>query len=38
VPPKHDMAAWADTLNENADKINRLLFTHLDYAAVGQRP
>ncbi len=29
---------WAATLNENADKLNRLLFTHLDYAAVGHRP
>jgi 2-polyprenyl-3-methyl-5-hydroxy-6-metoxy-1,4-benzoquinol methylase len=38
VPSRPDLAAWADTLNENADKINRLLFTHLDYAAIGQRP
>ena len=29
---------WAATLNENADKLNRLLFTHLDYAAIGYRP
>ena len=32
------LAEWAATLNENADKLNRLLFTHLDYAAVGHRP
>ena len=32
------LAEWAATLNENADKLNRLLFTHLDYAAVGYRP
>jgi hypothetical protein len=32
------LADWAATLNENADKLNRLLFTHLDYAAVGYRP
>lgn len=27
----------AEVLNANAQKINRLLFTHLDYAAVGRR-
>jgi SAM-dependent methyltransferase len=32
------LAEWAATLNENADKLNRLLFTHLDYAAIGYRP
>jgi SAM-dependent methyltransferase len=26
-----------DTLNANVEKINRLLFTHLDYAAIGTR-
>jgi SAM-dependent methyltransferase len=26
-----------DTLNANVEKINRLLFTHLDYAAIGRR-
>jgi O-antigen chain-terminating methyltransferase len=25
------------TLNENVEKINRLLFTYLDYAAIGKR-
>ena len=29
--------AAVDTLNANADRINRLLFTHLDYAAVATR-
>jgi O-antigen chain-terminating methyltransferase len=27
-----------DTLNANVDKLNSLLFTYLDYAAVGRRP
>lgn len=27
-----------DTLNANVEKVNRLLFTYLDYAAVGRRP
>jgi SAM-dependent methyltransferase len=27
-----------ETLNANVEKINRLLFTYLDYAAVGYRP
>ena len=31
-------ADLAETFNANVDKINRLLFTHLDYAAVGVRP
>jgi SAM-dependent methyltransferase len=26
-----------ETLNANVEKINRLLFTHLDYAAIGRR-
>lgn len=28
----------AETLNANVDKLNDLLFTYLDYAAVGRRP
>ena len=28
----------ADTLNANVDKLNGLLFTYLDYAAVGRKP
>jgi O-antigen chain-terminating methyltransferase len=31
-------AEWAETLNANIEKINRLLFTWLDYAAIGRRP
>ena len=30
-------ADWADTLNANIEKINSLLFTWLDYAAIGRR-
>ena len=28
---------WADTFNGNVERINRLLFTWLDYAAIGRR-
>jgi SAM-dependent methyltransferase len=31
------LADLVDTLNANAEKINRLLFTYLDYAAIGIR-
>jgi O-antigen chain-terminating methyltransferase len=31
------LADLVDTLNANAEKINRLLFTYLDYAAIGTR-
>jgi len=31
------LADWADTINANVEKINRLLFTWLDYAAIGRR-
>jgi SAM-dependent methyltransferase len=27
----------ADTLNANVDRLNAMLFTHMDYAAVGER-
>jgi SAM-dependent methyltransferase len=27
-----------ETFNENVEKLNRLLFTYLDYAVVGERP
>lgn len=27
----------ADTVNANVDRLNNLLFTHLDYAAIGER-
>ena len=29
---------WAETINANVEKINSLLFTWLDYAAIGHRP
>jgi SAM-dependent methyltransferase len=32
-----ELRAAADTLNANVDRLNRLLFTHFDYAAVGVR-
>jgi 2-polyprenyl-3-methyl-5-hydroxy-6-metoxy-1,4-benzoquinol methylase len=32
------LAESIDTLNANVEKINRLLFTYLDYAAIGRRP
>ena len=28
---------WVETLNANVEKINNLLFTNLDYAAIGHR-
>jgi len=31
------LADLVETLNANVEKINRLLFTYLDYAAVGFR-
>jgi O-antigen chain-terminating methyltransferase len=31
-------AESVETLNANVEKINRLLFTYLDYAAIGRRP
>ena len=37
TPAAGQLAAWADTLNENVDKLNRLLFTWMDYAAIGYR-
>ena len=38
VPASVGSADIAATLNANVEKINRLLFTHLDYAAIGKRP
>ena len=35
--PSPQLGDSVDTLNANVEKINRLLFTHLDYAAVGRR-
>jgi O-antigen chain-terminating methyltransferase len=37
-PADTTLADWAETINANVDKINRLLFTWLDYAAIGHRP
>jgi SAM-dependent methyltransferase len=37
APGAPALADWADTLNANVEKINRLLFTYLDYAAIGRR-
>ena len=37
LPPTPALGDAVPTLNENADKINRLLFTYLDYAAIGRR-
>ena len=35
--PGGRLADAIDVLNENADKLNGLLFTHMDYAAIGER-
>jgi SAM-dependent methyltransferase/exonuclease VII small subunit len=37
LPTSEAMKDAIDTLNGNVDKLNGLLFTHLDYAAVGRR-
>ena len=31
------LADWAETINDNVEKINGLLFTWMDYAAIGYR-
>ena len=31
------LSAAINVVNENADKLNSLLFTHMDYAAIGER-
>ncbi len=43
VPPALDgdprlVADFADTFNANVDRLNGLLFTDLDYAAIAERP
>ena len=35
--PSNGLHAAGDVLNENVDKLNGLLFTHMDYAAIGER-
>lgn len=37
IPPASALGDSVDTLNANVEKINRLLFTHLDYAAIGRK-
>jgi SAM-dependent methyltransferase len=37
LPPSAALGDSVETLNANVEKINRLLFTHLDYAAIGRR-
>lgn len=36
--PNTPLSDLAETLNANVDKVNRLLFTWLDYAVIGRRP
>jgi O-antigen chain-terminating methyltransferase len=38
VAPHAVLGDWAETLNANVAHLNRLLFTCLDYAAIGRRP
>jgi O-antigen chain-terminating methyltransferase len=38
LPPNAALGDAVETLNGNVRKINQLLFTYLDYAAVGYRP
>ncbi len=37
IPPAAVLGDSVETLNANVDKINRLLFTYLDYAAIGRK-
>jgi SAM-dependent methyltransferase len=37
LPASPTLGDSVETINANVEKINRLLFTHLDYAAVGRR-
>ena len=38
IAPHASLGDTVDTLNANVERINRLLFTWLDYAAIGRRP
>jgi O-antigen chain-terminating methyltransferase len=38
APLNTTLVESVETLNANVEKLNRLLFTYLDYAAVGRRP
>jgi SAM-dependent methyltransferase len=37
LPPTAALGDSVNTLNANVERVNRLLFTFLDYAAIGQR-
>ncbi len=38
IAPQASLGDTVDTLNANVERLNRLLFTWLDYAAIGRRP
>jgi O-antigen chain-terminating methyltransferase len=38
LPDSEVLGDSVETMNANVEKINRLLFTYLDYAAIGARP
>jgi O-antigen chain-terminating methyltransferase len=38
IPPHAALGDSVETLNANVERLNRLLFTWLDYAAIGRRP
>lgn len=38
IAPHASLGNAVDTLNANVERLNRLLFTWLDYAAIGRRP
>ena len=38
IAPQASLGDAVDTLNANVERLNRLLFTWLDYAAIGRRP
>ena len=38
IAPQASLGDSVDTLNANVDRLNGLLFTWLDYAAIGRRP
>jgi len=35
--PVRQLVAWARTFNDNVERLNHRMFTHLDYAAIGTR-
>jgi SAM-dependent methyltransferase/exonuclease VII small subunit len=37
IPASTALGDSVETFNANVEKVNRLLFTHLDYAAIGKR-